>query len=91
MGDSTIEGQFGADPNSNDHEAQLVVKAVAQYFAQIIFDYCKENREKGHHDANADERLCTRESPGQRVDCEFGCKRTQKYCAGYRGLRVSVL
>ena len=45
MGDSTIEGQFGADPNSNDHEAQLVVKAVAQYFAQIILDHCKENRE----------------------------------------------
>ena len=45
MGDSAIESQFGSDPNTNDHEAQLVVKAVAQYFAQIILDHRKENWE----------------------------------------------
>ena len=91
MGNGTIQRQLGADPNPHYHEAELIVEAVAEHFAQIVLNDRKKDREERHHNADADQHLGTGESPRQSIHREFGGEGTEENRAGYGCLRVGVL
>ena len=69
-----IERQFAANPDSHNHESQLVVQAERQYPAQIIFDHRKEYRQRRHCRANPDQIFGAGETARQRIDRQFGGK-----------------
>ncbi len=75
MRHSTIKSHLAADANANHHKAQLVVEAVAEHLAKIVFDDGKKDREQRHDNTNSDKRICTREPASEGVDCEFRGKR----------------
>ena len=44
MGCRAVQRHFGAHPNADNHKAKLVIEAIGQNPAQIIFNFRKENR-----------------------------------------------
>ena len=57
MGCRAVQRHFGADPDAHNHEPKLVVKAIGQNPAQIIFNFCEKNWKQRHHSADVNEYL----------------------------------
>ena len=74
MGNSTIQRQFGANANGNNHEAKLVIQTKGQNAPQIIFDNGKEHWQGSHCRANPDQDIGSRKAARKRIDGKLGGK-----------------
>jgi len=90
-----VDSQFGADPDADHHETDLVDHAVHEHAPQVILDHRIENGERSHRGAEQDEHpdstdLCAGETACQRVDRHLGRERRQEYGArhGRFGVRI---
>ena len=91
VGNGTVQRQLSADANPHHHEAQLIIEAIAEHFAQIVLNDRKKDREKRHHDTDPDQHLRSGESPCQCVHREFGGEGAEENRAGHGCLRVGIL
>ena len=86
-----VQRHFGPDPNANNHEPQLVIEAIGQHPAQIIFNFCKENRKQRHYSTDVDQDLGPRKTACQRIYRQFGGKGRKDDRARDRGRGITVL
>ena len=91
MSGGAVDGQFAADPDSNDHEPQLVVQAVGQDPPEIVFDHGKEDRKCCHHSADPDQAVGSGEPSSQRINGQLRREGTQPDRTGDGRFRVRVL
>ena len=54
MGDHSVYGQLGSDPDSGYHKAHLIDEAVSQHPSYIVDDNRIENGKTGHKSAGPD-------------------------------------
>ncbi len=69
MGSGAVKRHFGADADADDHEPKLVVQAVGENAAQIVFDFREEDREQSHDGTDVDQDLGACETTREGVDC----------------------
>ena len=86
-----VDGQFGADADAADHEAQLVVEAVGENPPEVVHDHRVEDRKGRHGGADVNQDLGPRVAPGKRIDGELGGEGAEPDGAAHRGLGIGVL
>ena len=88
MGGRSVDRQFRSDANSDDHKPQLIVEAVRQHSAKIVFNYSKYDREQCHRAADPNQLFGSSKTAAQRIDRKLRRKRTKKNGARWCSFRV---
>ena len=91
MGGGAVEGHLGADADSYDHEAELVVHAVGEHPTEIVDDHREEDRKGGHRGADPDQHLDPGKASCQGVHGHLRGEGAQKHSPRHGGLRIGVL
>ena len=86
-----VERQLGADADTDDHEAELVVERIGQDLAKVILDHGEEDREGRHHGADIDQDLRPGITPRQGIDRQLGGEGGKHDRAGNGRLGIGVL
>ena len=89
MRDGTVYCHARPNPDSRNHEADLVDHRVTEYTTEVILQDGIEDREECHRRTDVDQYIGTNETPCQRVDGYLRCECTQKNRSGGRALRIS--
>ena len=90
VGHRAVEGQVRAEPDADDHEADLVDHRVAQDAPEVVLDDRVEDREQAHHRAHVDQGLLAAEAAREAVHRRLGGEGRQEQGAGGGGGRVGV-
>ena len=76
MSSRAVQGQLSTDADADDHEAELVVEAIGQHLAQVIFDHREDDRKQRHRAADQNQFFSASESSSQSIDRQLRRKRT---------------
>ena len=91
MSDCSIEGEFRADADPDNHETELVVEAVSQHPPQIVFDDRIEDGKRSHRRADRHKNFRAGESTRQRIDGDLGGEGREQHRAGHGRFGIGVL
>ncbi len=66
-----VQGQFRANPDTDNHEAELIVQRIGQNTPEIVLNHGIKDRERGHSSADVNQYFRSGIAARQRINCEL--------------------